>query len=277
MSTPITWFARLLLVLALPLYAAVPQRIVSLTPHLTEQLFAIGAGPQVIAVDEASDWPDEARSLPKVANFQSINLERLLALKPDLVVLWASGTSTQVAQLQALRLPVLAIRSQHLRDLPDNLRELGQQTGHAAEADQLASRIERQLATLRQRHLGQRPVRLLFQLWDPPLTTVAKGSWIQEAITLCGGDNPFADSPTPYPQINLEQVLQAKPELILTPQDPSQLQRWQQWPDLPAVRHHRLVKLDADRLQRLTPRTLAGIEELCQRLDEVRQAPPTTH
>lgn len=259
----------LLLLLSLPLLAA-PQRIVSLTPHLTEQLFAIGAGPQVVAVDEASDWPAAVQALPKVANYQSINLEHLLALKPDLVVLWASGSERQVAQLQALGLPLLTVNSQHLTDLPANLRQLGAATGHGATADALAEQLAQQLAALRRQHRQQTRVRLLFQLWTPPLTTVAKGSWIQEAIDVCGGDNPFADSPTPYPQISPEAVLQADPALILTPQDPQQLAIWQQWPNLTAVRRGQLVHLNPDRLQRLTPRTLDGITELCQVIDATR-------
>lgn len=261
----------LLLLLSLPLPAA-PQRIISLTPHLTEQLFAIGAGAQVVAVDDASDWPAEARRLPKVANFQSINLERLLALKPDLVVLWASGSEHRLAQLQALQIPTLIVRSAHLTDLPANLRQLGQASGHADSAAALAKQLEQQLLALHQQYQQQRPLRLLFQLWTPPLTTVAKGSWIQEAIELCGGDNPFADSPTPYPQISQEAVLQADPVLILTPQEASQLALWQRWPNLSAVRRQQLVRINPDRLQRLTPRTLDGIRELCEVIDKARHA-----
>ncbi|GAA4501619.1 cobalamin-binding protein [Pseudaeromonas paramecii] len=264
-----TLSSLLFLLLSLPLPAA-PQRIVSLTPHLTEQLFAIGAGAQLVAVDEASDWPAQTAQLPKVANFQSINLERLLALKPDLVVLWASGSERQVAQLQALQIPTLTVQSEHLADLPANLRQLGQATGHPDRADALAQQLTQQLNALRQQYQQQPPVRLLFQLWTPPLTTVAKGSWIQEAIELCGGDNPFADSPTPYPQINQEAVLQADPVLILTPQDASQLAIWQPWPNLAAVRRHQLVRINPDRLQRLTPRTLDGIRELCQVIADAR-------
>jgi len=262
-------FSLLLLLPGLPLRAA-PARIVSLTPHLTEQLFAIGAGPQLVAVDEASDWPAAVRGLPKVANYQSINLERLLALKPDLVVLWASGSERLVAQLQALGIPLLTVHSQQLTDLPANLRQLGQATGHAATADPLAEQLAQRLAALRQQYQHKAPLRLLFQLWTPPLTTVAKGSWIQEAIEVCGGDNPFAASPTPYPQISQEAVLQADPALILTPQDPRQLAIWQAWPNLAAVRHGQLVHINPDRLQRLTPRTLDGISELCQVIDRAR-------
>ena len=253
---------------------ATPQRIVSLTPHITEQLFAIGAGAQVIAVDEASDWPLAVRNLPKVASYQSVNLERLLALQPDLVIVWDGYQQTLRDQLRQWQLPVLEMQSAHLDDLPTDLRRLGAVTGHRQQADALAASLEQRLARLRQQQRQQRPVRLFFQLWNPPLTTVARGGWIQDAIALCGGDNPFADSLVAYPQVDLERVLLQKPELILSVQGADSLQHWQQWPNLPAVQHQQLKTLQPDRLQRLTPRTLDGVEELCQRIAEARHVPP---
>jgi vitamin B12 transport system substrate-binding protein len=249
---------------------ATPQRLVSLTPHITELLFSIGAGPQIIATDEASDWPVAVKQLPHVANYQSINMERLLALRPDLVVMWSGYQRLMVNQIQALGIPVLLIDSQRLQDLPRDIRILGQATGHVATADTLAQQAEQELQRLQQQYQPRKPVRLLYQLWSPPLTTVAHGSWIQDAISLCGGENPFADSPAPYPQISEEAVLVQQPELIITAQDQQSLDRWLRWPQLPAVQHQQLKVSQPDRLQRLTLRTLAGIDELCQLIDQAR-------
>ena len=158
-----------------------------LSPHTTEMLYAIGAGPALVAVDEASDWPAPARQLPRVANFQSLNTEALLALQPDLVVLWRGASARVEATLAPFGIPVLSLRSQQLADLPREIRLLGLETGHQAAAEALASRIELRLTSLKQRYGHQPRVRLFYQLWSPPLMTVAKGTWIQEAIALCGG------------------------------------------------------------------------------------------
>ena len=250
--------------------AAAPQRLVSLTPHITELLFSIGAGPQVIATDDASDWPTSVKQLPHVANYQSINLERLLALRPDLVLVWSGYQQLMVHQIQALGIPVLVVDSRRLQDLPRDLRQLGEATGHSAQAESLALQVEADFQRLKQQYQHRKPVRLLYQLWSPPLTTVAEGSWIQDAIAWCGGDNPFASSPAPYPQISEEAVLLQQPELIISAQDAQSLQRGQQWPELPAVAHQQLKLSQPDRLQRLTLRTVAGIEELCQLIDQAR-------
>ena len=171
----------LLTLLLLPAYvSATPQRIVSLTPHITEMLFAIGAGKQVIATDQASDYPDEVKKLPKVANYQSLNSESLLAVKPDLVVAWGSTQSLMQQQIQALGIPMLLLKSQHLDDLPVELRLLGDKTEHREQANQLATEIETKFATYRQQSQQRPKIEAFYQLWYPPLTTVASGSFIQE-------------------------------------------------------------------------------------------------
>lgn len=268
------WLGALSVILFWPLLLfaqdRVPQRIVSLTPHITEQLFAIGAGAQIVGVDDASDWPAAVNTLPRVAHYQSINAERLLALRPDLVILWDGSQRLLQTQLQQLGLNVVMLHSSGLTDLAPNLRQLGQLSGHQPQAEQLAYQIVQRLQTLRLRYQARPPVRLFFQLWRPPLMTVARGGWIQEAVELCGGENPFANSVTAYPQVNVEQVIRAAPELIVTVQQADALAPWQQWPSIPAVQHHQLKTLSPDRLQRLTPRMLDGIDELCQVIDGAR-------
>ena len=269
-----TMFRKLVGLLALCLISsnalASPQRIVSLTPHITELLFAIGAGPQVVATDDASDWPTAVKKLPRVANYQSINLEQLLAIQPDLVVVWDGHQQLMAGQIRALGIPVLVINSRQLGDLPRDLRILGQQTGHEAEAATQAAFAANELTRLRQLYQGRKPVSLFYQLWTPPLTTVARGSWIQEAIELCGGNNGFASSPTPYPQVTEEAVVVQAPSLIISAQDQHSLDFWQRWQQIPAVKHKQLKISQPDRLQRLTLRTLDGIAELCQLIDQAR-------
>ena len=263
-------FVLLALSLCCQTALATPQRIVSLAPHITELLFSIGAGPQIVAPDDASDWPVEAKRLPHVANYQSINLERLLAMEPDLVVVWSGYQQLMAEQIRALGIPVLMLESRQLADLERDLRILGQQTGHEPEANRQAARVNAAFTRLRQQYQGRPPVSLFYQLWVPPLTTVARGSWIQEAIELCGGHNLFADNPAPYPQVTEEAVVMLAPALIISAQDLPSLELWQRWPQIPAVRHKQLKVSQPDRLQRLTLRTLDGIDELCLLIDEAR-------
>nr|WP_321241937.1 cobalamin-binding protein [uncultured Tolumonas sp.] len=257
----------------LPAYVfAAPQRIVSLTPHITEMLFAIGAGKQVIATDQASDYPDEVKKLPKVANYQSLNSESLLAVKPDLVVAWGSTQALMQQQIQALGIPMLLLQSQHLDDLPVELRQLGDKTGHREQANQLATEIETKFAAYRQQSQQRPKIKAFYQLWYPPLTTVANGSFIQEIMTMCGAENPFADSKAPYPQLGEEAVLAANPQVIFATQHGSDLQHWLKWPQLAAVKNKQLYLLNADWLHRLSPRIVLGIEQMCSKVEMANKA-----
>ncbi len=258
------------LVLLLPLSTqATPQRIVSLTPHITEMLYAIGAGAQIVATDQASDYPEEVKTLPKVANYQSLNSESLLMAKPDLVIAWGSTQALMQQQIKALGIPLLLLESQQLDDLPKELRLLGERTGHTEQAEQLASQIAARFEFYRQQNRQRPKVKVFYQLWYPPLTTVANGSYIQEIMTLCGAENPFADSKAPYPQLSEEAVLAADPRIIFATQHGSDLQHWMKWPQLTAVKQQHLYLLKADWLHRLSPRLLLGIEQMCNRIDDV--------
>lgn len=257
----------------LPAYVfAAPQRIVSLTPHITEMLFAIGAGKQVIATDQASDYPDEVKKLPKVANYQSLNSESLLAVKPDLVIAWGSTQALMQQQIQALGIPMLLLKSQHLDDLPIELRLLGDKTGHHEQANNLASQIETKFAAYRQQSQQRPKIKAFYQLWYPPLTTVANGSFIQEIMTMCGAENPFAASKAPYPQLGEEAVLAADPQVIFATQHGSDLQHWLKWPQLAAVKNKQLYLLKADWLHRLSPRIVLGIEQMCSKVEMASKA-----
>lgn len=270
-------FLCLLLTLwLLPTYSfsATPQRIVSLTPHITEMLFAIGAGNQVIATDQASDYPAEVKKLPKVANYQSLNSESLLAVKPDLVIAWGSTQALMQQQIQALGIPMLLLKSEHLDDLPVELRLLGEKTGHSEKADQLAAQIETKFATYRQQSQQRPKIKAFYQLWYPPLTTVANGSFIQEIMTMCGAENPFADSKAPYPQLGEEAVLAANPQVIFATQHGSDLEHWLKWPQLSAVKNKQLYLLKADWLHRLSPRIVLGIDQMCSKVELASKAQP---
>ncbi|MCU0810335.1 MAG: cobalamin-binding protein [Thiobacillaceae bacterium] len=243
-----------------------PQRIISLAPHLTELLFAVGAGTQLVGVDSASDYPPAARRLQRIGDFSRVNLERVLAAKPDLVVAWAGGNrAVDIHQLKRLGLPVLLTDAQRLDDVARLLRLLGQTTGHAAQGEAAADAFSSRLRSIR---LGQPsrdiPLAVFYQIWDRPLMTVGGHHWISDALALCGGRNVFEDLEIASLVVSREAVLLRAPEVVVGGSDaPGALRQWQRFAALPAARNNGFVRVDADLLHRPAPRLLDGVEELC--------------
>ena len=245
------------------------QRVISLAPHITEMLFAIGAGEQVIAVDDASDYPIAAKDLPKVANYRSLNMEQLLALQPDLVVAWGNAQQQMVQPLEQLGIAVFYSAPATFAKLTDELQQLGQLTGHQQQARAVANDYQQQITQLEQDYRDASPVTVFYQIASTPLMSANGSTWMGQAIDLCGGVNIMADSPAPYPQVNAEQVLAQNPQVIVAA-DIAELAHWQQWPAMDAVAQDKLLTIDANLLHRFTPRTPVGIRQLCLQLDKVR-------
>lgn len=251
-------------------FARPPQRIISLTPHLTELLFAVGAGAQVVGVDSASDYPKGAQTLPHIGDFSRINFERIVALKPDLVVVWLDGNrAVDIHGLKKMGLPVLQTRATQLNDVARLLLLLGQVSGHAGEGKAAAQYFTTRLVAIHARVPKRRPLRVFYQVWDRPLMTVGGSHWISDALTLCGAHNVFADLRGLSPVVSREAVLQRAPEVIVSGSDaPDMRSQWQRFPSLPAVKNKAFVRLDADRLHRPTPRLLEGVAALCGALEQ---------
>jgi iron complex transport system substrate-binding protein len=245
--------------------AHAPQRIVSLTPHLTELLFAVGAGAQLPGEDSASDHTAAARALPRVGDSSRVNLERILALKPDLVVVWMGGNrAADIHALKALGLPVLHTRAARLDDVPRLFRLIGRASGHAEAGDAAAEDFAAQLAALGRRYARGKNVSVFYQVWDRPLMTVGGRHWISDALTLCGTRNVFADLHAASPVVAREAVLKRAPQLIVSGSDASDVRGfWRRFGNLPAVRNGAFVRVDADRLHRPAPRLVEGVAELC--------------
>ena len=245
--------------------ARTPQRIVSLTPHLTEMLFAVGAGSQVVGADSASDYPEAARGLPRVGDYSRINIERVLALQPDLVVVWMGGNrAADIHALRKLGVPVLHTQAARLDDVARLLRLIGQASGHATQGDAAARDFSARLAALRLRYTHTTTVPVFYQVWDRPLMTVGGTHWISDALALCGARNVFADLKAASPVVSREAVLRRAPELIVGGSDAPDLRRqWQRFASLPAVRNDAFVRVDADRLHRPAPRLIEGVAGLC--------------
>jgi iron complex transport system substrate-binding protein len=256
-------------------FARSPQRIISLTPHLTELLFAVGAGQQIVGVDSASDYPPAASTLPRIGDFSRVNLERVLALKPDLVLVWLDGNrAADIHALKKMGVPVLQTRATRLDDVARLLRMLGAATGHKEQGGAAASAYRSKLAALQMRYPVRPPLRVFYQVWDRPLMTVGGAHWISDALQLCGARNVFADLPGLSPVVSREAVLQRAPEVIVSGSDaPDMRAQWQEFQGLPAVRRQAFVRIDADRLHRPTPRLAEGVAALCDALQPAIEHP----
>ena len=251
------------------------ERVVLLGPNLVESIYAIDAAHTVVAVADHSEYPPEARAIPRVASHNTINYEKILALAPDLVVVWASGFGVdKIQKLRDLGLTVFASEPQRLADVEHLLRTLGQLTGHSGSANQAALDYVRGLEELTQRYQLQRPVRVFYQIWHQPMQTLNDKHIVNDVITLCGGINIFAKQREIAPKVSVEAVIALDPELIITGvshgQRPSWFDDWQRWPSITAVKKNQLFVVDADIMVRHAPRILLGAEQLCRYLAQAR-------
>jgi iron complex transport system substrate-binding protein len=254
--------------------AAPATRIVSLAPHATELLFAVGAGPRVVGVITTSDWPPEAKGIQNIGDARSLDLERIVALRPDLVVTWPYTAPSQIESLRAQGVAVFTTDPKTIDGIADDLVRLGTLAGSEVQAATLAAAFRTRLSQLRARRVAGRRIGVFYEIWNAPLYTIGGRHLITEAIGVCGGVNVFAASTVPAPVVSVEAVLAARPEAIIAGADggirPAWLDDWRRWSDLPAVARGHLFVVDANLLHRAGPRFLDGVEALCVAIDAAR-------
>jgi iron complex transport system substrate-binding protein len=255
------------------------QRIVSLAPHATELLFAAGAGHKLVGAVNYSDYPESAKAVPRVGGYKGIDLERVLALKPDVVVAWHSGNGEPlIERLRKLGLPVFVTEPRQLDDIATAIEKLGKLAGTEAKARSAADDFRRKREALAARYSAQRPVRVFYQIWNRPLMTINGEQLISQTLRLCGGRNVFADLPNLSTAVDVEAVLAADPEAIIASgmgeHRPEWLDDWKRWPSLTAVKRGNLFFIPPDLIQRHSPRVLEGAEQLCGQLEEARGKGP---
>jgi iron complex transport system substrate-binding protein len=249
------------------------QRIISLAPHATELLFAAGAGAAVIGVSQYSDYPVAARHIASIGGAAAFDLERIVSLKPDLIIVWSSGNSAaQVARLRELRIPIFDSDPRDYATVASSLERLAAVAGTTSVGLSAASAFRTRLASLTATYRQRPVVSVFYQIWQAPLMTLNGSHIASQAITLCGGKNIFAQLPQIAPVVGTEAVLQANPEVILTGSSDTSaaLSGWRRFPALHAVRAHNLLTIDADLLSRAGPRVLDGTEQVCRALDGAR-------
>ncbi|GAB3371725.1 cobalamin-binding protein [Spongiibacter taiwanensis] len=251
------------------------QRIIALSPGITEQVFAAGAGRNLVAAVSFSDYPEAAKALPRIGGYSRFDMEAIVALQPDLLIGWSEGNpAEQLAQLEALGLSIYYSEPFDFADIASTIKRIGVLAGTAAEASATADTFLAGINELQTRYASAPKVRVFQQIWKNPLMTVNKDHLISKATRLCGGQNIFADLSQLSPRIDLEAVLSADPEAIIAggmgEENPGWLEDWKQFGGLTAVGRNNLFFVPPSTLQRPTPRLLDGARLLCQHLDTAR-------
>jgi iron complex transport system substrate-binding protein len=266
----------LMLALLLPCTGHAAQRIVTLAPNLTELICAVGACDKLVGVDQHSDYPASVKKIAKIGDAFNINLEAVLALKPDLVMAWETGTDPQrMRRLQTLGLHVAWVRVNTLDEIGAALIKVGDLVGASSRqsATEASKIYMARLQALRSQPQEKTRLGVLYQIDLQPIYTINRQSPISEAIALCGGRNVFADLPQLAGIVSVESVLARDPDVILFPDELNAdvvEKQWQRWPTLKAVRGHALFGINDSLLARAAPRMLDGIEQLCSVLEKVR-------
>ncbi|TAI89141.1 vitamin B12 ABC transporter substrate-binding protein BtuF [Pectobacterium versatile] len=262
------WLTGLLLCTAA---YAIPQRVISLAPHATEMAYAAGMGEQLIAVSAWSDYPPEAKKLEQVASWQGINLERILALKPDLILAWREGNSQRpLEQIANFSIPIVYLDAKTLDDIPASLRQLATYSRHPEQAERAATNFQQEIDKLQ--HAGERhnatPLRVFIQFGTQPLFTSSKATLQSQIVSLCGAENVFSDSPVPWPQVSREQVLRRQPQAIIVGGAPERISSVQAfWQPQLAVP---VITVNEDWFSRSGPRLLLAAQQICSQLAELR-------
>lgn len=249
------------------------RRIITLTPHLTELVFAAGAGAHLAGVARFSNYPAEARHLPVVSDAGPLDVESLLVLKPDLILAWKNGTPEAViTRLESIGLPVFVAAAARLDDIARSIELIAVLAGTLPAGDRARDAYNAGLQTLRKRHYRSEPVRVFYEIWPRPWMTVSNNHVISEVIALCGGVNVFGTLRPLTPEVSREALLAAQPEVALGGSSAETAGEFAaRWAGLPpplnAVSAH---YIPADLIQRPTPRLLEGARLVCAHLDTVR-------
>ncbi|HET8706349.1 MAG TPA: cobalamin-binding protein [Pseudomonadales bacterium] len=251
------------------------ERIVSLAPHLTELLFSVNAGSKIIASVDYANYPEAAKKIPSLGNFTKLSAEAIIAYKPDLVIAWESGNDPRVVtQLRQLHIPVYVQAGENMDLLAREIRQLGILTGNPYEAEKLARETEEEIHKLKATYAQKTPVRVFYQVWNSPMMTVNDEQQIGKIIHFCGGENVFGKATILAPQVSIESVLAADPDVIIASgmdqSRPEWLDEWKKWPQLRAVKNNTLFFIEPDLVQRFTLRSLQGAHKVCEFLDAAR-------
>jgi iron complex transport system substrate-binding protein len=256
--------------------AGSPQRIVSLSPNLTEIVFALGLGEKVVGVSNNCDWPAEAKTKPKMGTFWQPNTEAIIAAKPDLVVCESFLQQKEVAEtLKRAGLRVLSLRAESIEELFNAIIQIGSATGCLDKAEALTAKIKGELDEIRAKASSAKKVKVLWAVQTEPMRVVGVKTFVNEIIDLAGGQNVIAPTGDQYPSISTEVILGCGTEVIIQSamgsenipgQQKAAEEFWSRYANLPAVKDKKIYVIDPDTVFRLGPRLPQGVEGVAKLL-----------
>lgn len=250
------------------------ERIVSLAPHNTENLFSAGAGDKVVGAVNYSDYPEQANDIPQVGTHVQFNLEAIIALEPDLVVAWRSGKNVDaLTQIEEFGIPIYYSEPRSFEDIVDNISELATLAGTEQDIDSTLHGILPQIEQLRHRYEGAAQLDVFYQVWSDPLMTLNGEHFVSRVLEVCGASNLFAALPILAPRVSMEAVIEADPDVIVTgmvDDVPPDMSMWSKWRTIKAVANDHFLFVDSDVMHRHTLRMLNGIEAVCTELQAFR-------
>ena len=248
------------------------KRVVSLAPHITELLFAAGAGHTVVGVSAWSDYPAVAKKLPIVADGNRLDLERIIDLKPDLIIAWKSGNNThQIKRLKKLGLTIFESEPRSFDDIATSIERFAKLTG-SSDGTHAAKTFRESHERLKQRYARKKSISIFYQIWPSPLMTLNDKHLVAEMFQLCGAVNVFGKLAPLTPSVSAEAVTKANPDAILmTDPESSGLDRWRCLPTLKATRFDNLFSVNGTLVNRAGPRVLEGAAQLCEKIETARE------
>lgn len=251
------------------------NRIISLAPHITESLYAAGAGHKIVGAVSYSDYPEAAKNIPRVGGYPSADMEKIISLKPDLIIAWHTGNNLkQIEKLISLGYKVFVNETLEIENIPKTIQKFGFMAGTEKIAAKEVTEFNNNYLRLKNNYSKKKKVKVFYQIWNKPLMTINGKHIISKIINLCGGVNISADTKSMTPKVSFESVIAGNPEVIVAggmdKVQPEWANEWLDWPQISAVNKERVYFIDPSLLQRVGPRILQGANQLCKLLDEAR-------
>lgn len=250
------------------------KRIISLAPHATELLFSAGATDQIIATVSYSDFPEQAKAIPRIGSYKKIDMESVVKINPDLIIAWNSGgVEQQLEDLKKLGYKVYLSEPRSFEDVAANIINMGKILGTSEIAKINASSYLKELDQLKKKYNNLKTVDVFYQVWNIPLRTINNGHLISSVIEFCGGHNVFGDLSMRAPKVGIESVIQKNPQAIIIGMSENRkdwVDPWFQWKSIDAVKNKHVYSVNADLIVRQGPRILQGTKLVCEVLEKVR-------
>jgi len=248
------------------------SRIISLAPDICEMIFAVGAGDKLVGVVSYSDYPTQAKHIERIGDANGFNLERIAMLKPDLIIAWHSGNPKDaIEKLKRLGFPVFEIEPRTVGDIANAMRRFAKLTSTQSTAEPFIVDFEQQFKQLKSQYQGKKKVSVFYEIWNQPLMTINGEHLISEVISICGGDNVFANMSGLAPTVAIEPVLLANPDAIIAGDNMrGKLNDWSIWKNLTAVHYQNMFLVNWDYINRHSPRIVKGIKQVCEALEQAR-------